>query len=144
MTCPLWTIMSIFPFKRWAGYPNFIDLLVMQLQFSPPKLNLCSSLFTACNIVGYVFLFVAAGAVYLIARAWMELRRMKGHHPDGWVNSLTVMIWQVKQKVSGTMHAVGLFGCTSICGTISKLPHCPLQTILHVMVYKVNCSNSWA
>jgi len=37
----------------------------------------------SCNIVGYVFLFVAAGAVYLIARAWMELRRMKGHHPEG-------------------------------------------------------------
>jgi len=37
----------------------------------------------SCNIVGYVFLFVAAGAVYLIVRAWMELRKMHGHHPEG-------------------------------------------------------------
>ena len=40
----------------------------------------------ACNIVGYVFLFVAAGAVYLIVRAWIELRKMHGHHPEGSVS----------------------------------------------------------
>ena len=54
----------------------------MQLQLAPFHSEFVF-LFAACNIVGYVFLFVAAGAVYLIARAWMELRRMKGHHPDG-------------------------------------------------------------
>ncbi len=36
-----------------------------------------------CNVVGWVFPFVAIGAAYLIFRAAQELRKLKGHHPQG-------------------------------------------------------------
>ena len=40
--------------------------------------------FSDCNIVAYVFLFVIVGALYLIFKAWSELRELKGHHPQGY------------------------------------------------------------
>lgn len=42
------------------------------------------SLSAACNIIGYVFLFVVVGAIVLFVKCWQELRRMKGHHPQGY------------------------------------------------------------
>ena len=40
-------------------------------------------LFSACNIVAYVFLFVIFGAIYLFVRCLLERRRRHGHAKAG-------------------------------------------------------------
>ncbi len=39
--------------------------------------------FPGCNFVGYVYLFVVIGVLYLIFKAVIELNKLKGHHPEG-------------------------------------------------------------
>ena len=70
-------------------YGNYASECRKCVMLGTTLINLLLSFFSpGCNIVAYVFLAVIVGACYLFVLSWLELRKMKGHHPQGYATAL--------------------------------------------------------